>query len=285
MNSKSLGGSLRSLQEGSAIKVSGAISRNRVISGVGIVLETFWASDAVCRTRTTSVIDLANERSQSATTLVLGCPACPTSFGDPQEGRAIMDELTVAAYDAKSRAFADTWHTQPDPSELHELVRRFFHPDELTADIGCGAGRDTAWLNENGYPAIGYDPSAGLLAEARRRHPGVVFVHDGLPELRSPGEGSFANVLCETVIMHLPVADLASSVCRLLKVLRPGGILYLSWRVAERWRRDDHGRLYSAVDAARVLDALDGAVIKFLTQYTSRSSGASIQTVVAESAT
>lgn len=195
-----------------------------------------------------------------------------------------MDELTLAAYDANPKGFADTWHAQSDPAKMYELVRRFFHQGEPTADIGCGAGRDTAWLNANGYPAVGYDPSAGLLLEARRRHPGVEFVRDCLPELGSVGEGAFANVLCETVIMHLPVADVAPSVHRLLQLLRPGGILYLSWRVADTCRRDDRGRLYSAVEVTRVLDALDGAVIKFSEQYASTSSGASIQTIVAERA-
>ncbi len=195
-----------------------------------------------------------------------------------------MDELTLAAYDANPAGFADAWHTQSDPAEMHELVRRFFSSGEPTADIGCGAGRDTAWLNMNGYPAVGFDPSAGLLLEARRRHPGVEFVRDCLPELAGAGEGTFANVLCETVIMHLPTADVAPSVRRLLQLLRPGGMLYLSWRVAETCRRDDRGRLYSAVDVARVVDAMDGAVIKFSAQYASMSSGATIQTIVAERA-
>ncbi len=196
-----------------------------------------------------------------------------------------MDELTLAAYDANPTGFADAWHTQSDPADMHELVRRFFHSGEPTADIGCGAGRDTAWLNENGYPPTGYDPSAGLLREARRRHPGVEFARDCLPELRSAGECTFSNVLCETVIMHLPIADITPSVRRLLRLLRPGGMLYLSWRVADTCRRDDRGRLYSAVDVARVIDALDGAAIKFSAQYASMSSGASIQTIVAERAT
>jgi hypothetical protein len=43
------------------------------------------------------------------------------------------------------------------------------------ADIGCDSGRDTAWLTRNGYPAIGYDAWQGLLAEARRRYPGLPF--------------------------------------------------------------------------------------------------------------
>ena len=85
---------------------------------------------------------------------------------------------------------------------MHALLRRFFKSGP-TADIGCGRGRDTAWLNENGFPAVGYDASEGLLAEARRLHLGVHFRMASLPALEGIGDESFANVLCETVIMHL----------------------------------------------------------------------------------
>ena len=37
-----------------------------------------------------------------------------------------------------------------------------FHRGESTADIGAGSGRDLAWLVANGFPAVGYEPSAGM---------------------------------------------------------------------------------------------------------------------------
>src|SRR5262249_26819081 len=62
----------------------------------------------------------------------------------------IMDQTTLAAYDRDAAAFAREWETQPAPSDLHDVVRRFFAPGP-TADIGCGSGRDTAWLGRNGF--------------------------------------------------------------------------------------------------------------------------------------
>ncbi|CAG4890996.1 class I SAM-dependent methyltransferase [Paraburkholderia saeva] len=44
-------------------------------------------------------------------------------------------------------------------------------PRGQTADIGCGNGRDVAWMAANGYRVTGFDASPGLLAEARRLHP------------------------------------------------------------------------------------------------------------------
>src|SRR2546430_2744687 len=141
-----------------------------------------------------------------------------------------IDNRTLAAYDARAAIFAQDRHDQPPPVDLHALIRRFFKPGSSTVDIGCGSGREVAWLVANGYPALGYDPSTGLLREARARYPEILFAAAALPELAGIPEAAFDNVLCETVLMHLPPAAVTPSVARLLAILRPGGVLYLSWR-------------------------------------------------------
>ncbi|HEY4275462.1 MAG TPA: class I SAM-dependent methyltransferase [Rhizomicrobium sp.] len=191
-----------------------------------------------------------------------------------------MDDATLRAYDLGAAGFAEDWETQPAPTDLHATVRRYFTPGP-TADIGCGSGRDTAWLNANGYPAIGFDASEALLREARRRHPSIEFRHAELPALAN-AEEPFANILCETVIMHLPHDAISASVARILSLLTPGGTLYLSWRVTkDADRRDDHGRLYAAFDPDLVLTPLASARILLDEQVGSISSGKLIRRIVA----
>ena len=191
-----------------------------------------------------------------------------------------MDHGTLEAYDRDAVAYAEDWETQPPPSDMQALILRYFTPGP-TADIGCGSGRDAAWLNSNGFPAKGYDASEGLLAQARRRHPGVAFARAVLPALEGVSSSSFANVLCETVIMHLPAADIPASVRRLLDILQPGGVLYLSWRVTEGDdRRDEAGRLYGAFDPALVFDALTDADILLDEQNISASSAKVVRRVI-----
>jgi SAM-dependent methyltransferase len=191
-----------------------------------------------------------------------------------------MDPATLAAYDAAAAAFADDWEAQPAPVDLHDLVRRFFRPG-LTADIGCGSGRDAAWLGANGFPTIGYDPSEALLAQARAFHPGVTFAQAALPELRGIADGTFDNVLCETVLMHLDRDAIALAVGRMRAILKLGGILALSWRVEKTDRRDERGRLYSAFDRELIVDALSGATILMDEELMSPSSGRKIHRIVA----
>jgi len=192
-----------------------------------------------------------------------------------------MDPQTLKAYDAQSQQFADDWHSQLAGVDLQELVRRYFLPGP-TADIGCGSGRDTAWLSANGFPAVGFDPSEALLAEARRRYPEVRFQKAALPELDGVADGSFKNLLCETVIMHLEAALVGPAVRKLLAILQSGGILYLTWRVTENTdRRDEHGRLYSAFDPRLVRDALSTAEILLDEEKISASSGKKIHRTIA----
>ena len=192
-----------------------------------------------------------------------------------------MDRTTLAAYDQDAAAFAKDWHEQPAPTDLQDIVGRFFIKAGATADIGCGSGREVAWLNANGFPAEGFDASDGLLTEARSRYPHLRFTHAELPELRGIAAGGFDNILCETVIMHLDPALIAPSVRRMLELTKPNGIFYLSWRVTDVADvRDAHGRLYAAFDAALVRDELAAATSLLDEEVVSASSGKKIHRLV-----
>jgi 2-polyprenyl-3-methyl-5-hydroxy-6-metoxy-1,4-benzoquinol methylase len=172
-----------------------------------------------------------------------------------------MDKNTLHAYDSDAGHFADEWHDQPPPNDMYALLLAYFTPG-ATADVGCGSGRDVAWLHAHGFDAIGYDASQGLLEQARARYPSLHFSQAALPELAGVASGQFRNVLCETVIMHLEPALIVPSVHRLLDMLEPGGTLFLSWRVTEGASlRDKHQRLYSSFDKAVVLEACEGHAV------------------------
>jgi SAM-dependent methyltransferase len=192
-----------------------------------------------------------------------------------------MDRSTLAAYDSDAAAFAKEWHDQPAPADLHDIINRFFIKGGATADIGCGSGREVAWLNASGFPAAGFDASEGLLAQARARYPDFTFAHAELPDLQGIAAGSFDNLLCETVIMHLAPAQIAPSVRRMFDLVKPGGVFYLSWRVTDGVdQRDGHGRLYAAFDAALVRAELTAAVMLLDEEVVSASSGKKIHRVV-----
>lgn len=192
-----------------------------------------------------------------------------------------MDHNTLAAYNDAATTFAEDWHAQPAPSDVHALIRRYFRPG-LTADIGCGSGREVAWLAANGFTAIGYDACEGLLLEARTRYPQHRFEAAALPELAPIADDSFDNVLCETVIMHLTRQAVAPSLRRMMAILKPGGVLYVSWRMTDGAdQRDACGRLYAAFDSGLVAAQLTDAAILLDEEAVSLSSAKRIHRIVA----
>lgn len=194
------------------------------------------------------------------------------------------DKDTLHAYDHEAKQFADDWHEQPPPDDMYALLTHYFVRG-ATADIGCGSGRDVAWLHANGFDAIGYDVSEGLLAQARVRYPDLHFMRAALPELEGVESGRFRNVLCETVIMHLEPVQIAQATRRLLDILEPGGTLFLSWRVTEgSSQRDKHQRLYSSFDRAVVLDACAGNTILLDKEDVNISSGKVVHRVIVRKA-
>jgi SAM-dependent methyltransferase len=196
-----------------------------------------------------------------------------------------LDRQTLAAYESDAAAFAKDWHAQPAPHDLHDIVRRFFIKGGTTADIGCGSGREVAWLNANGFPAQGFDASSGLLAEARARYPDLKFALAELPELRGIAANTYDNLLCETVIMHLDRALIAPSLRRMLDVVKPGGFFYLSWRVTEGAdQRDQHGRLYAAFEVSLVSAELSDTTVLLDEEVVSASSGKIVHRIVVRKA-
>jgi 2-polyprenyl-3-methyl-5-hydroxy-6-metoxy-1,4-benzoquinol methylase len=189
------------------------------------------------------------------------------------------DRETLAAYDKAPGDFAQQWHAQDTPEDLQAAVREYFKPGTV-ADIGAGSGRDAAWLAANGFAVTGYDASHGLIEEASRRYPELKFEYAALPALEGIANASFDNVLCETVIMHLPREEIAPSVKRLIEIVKPGGTLYLSWRVHKEDRRDEFGRRYAAFQPDLVRNALAPHEILLDEELVSASSGNAIHRLV-----
>jgi SAM-dependent methyltransferase len=96
-------------------------------------------------------------------------------------------------------------------------------PDGFVLDLGCGAGPDLVLLGGAGVRAVGVDPSAFLLAEARRATAGAA------PLVRATGEalpfhdGSLGGCRIERVLMH--VHEPAAILAEVARCLRAGSLL------------------------------------------------------------
>jgi len=157
-----------------------------------------------------------------------------------------MDKNTIESYDKDAKNIAQL-HSTLIPEGIYNLIENFFVRDNKTIDIGCGIGRDTHWLNQQGYPCIGVDASVEMLSEARTLYPQETFTHDFLPKLESLTHSNFQNILCSAVLMHISQENLGLTYDRLFNLLKPNGVLILSFRGTNSADNRENGKLYEPI--------------------------------------
>lgn len=136
--------------------------------------------------------------------------------------RRIFDD-TAAHYDRINRVFSlgtGAWYRR------HALRRAGLRPGMTVLDVATGTGlvaREAARLTGEAGTVIGLDPSAGMLAEARRAL-GNPLLQARAESIPLP-EGSVDFISMGYALRH--VADLPATFREFLRVLRPGGRLLL----------------------------------------------------------
>ena len=101
-------------------------------------------------------------------------------------------------------------------------------------DVGCGPGVVLAAALARGARPSGIDISPGMVAEARRRHPGLEIATADVTDLPFP-DGAFGAAVGNFVLNHLPEPERA--VAEVHRVLASGGGVALSlWDHPERAR-------------------------------------------------
>ncbi len=138
-----------------------------------------------------------------------------------------------AAYDAVApdytAAFADDLDRLPVERLMLDtaLAARPASAGPVALDLGCGPASVTAYLAANDTQPIGLDLSAGMLAQARARAPGLAFVRADLRRLPF-ASGRIGLAVAYFAIQHLPRADLPVALAEVRRILVPEGVFLLA---------------------------------------------------------
>jgi 2-polyprenyl-3-methyl-5-hydroxy-6-metoxy-1,4-benzoquinol methylase len=158
-----------------------------------------------------------------------------------------MDKETIDSYNYEAKSIAQL-HSSLIPTRIYELIKEYFIKGGKTADIGCGIGRDTHWLNQQGFPTVGIDASKKMLDQAKTLYPEDHFIQDFLPSLSRLNIEKFENILCSAVLMHLKSGDLETACIRLIELLKENGRLIVSFRSTNERNSREKGKLYEPIN-------------------------------------
>jgi SAM-dependent methyltransferase len=106
----------------------------------------------------------------------------------------------------------------------------------LVCDLGCGPGQVARYLRERGVAMCGMDLSTGMVERARELNPGIAFHPGDMRSLDVPNE-AWAGIAAFYSIVNLSPVDVAQAMREMWRVLRPGGLLLLSFHIGDEISR------------------------------------------------
>jgi SAM-dependent methyltransferase len=126
-------------------------------------------------------------------------------------------------------------------------------PPGEVLDAACGTGRWASYLAERGHVVTGVDQSPAMLDLARAKLPDARFLDGELTRLPLD-DASVDAAVCALALVH--VANLATAIGELARVVRPGGRIVISdvhpFLVMLGWQAQfptDHGRAFMRLHA------------------------------------
>lgn len=156
-------------------------------------------------------------------------------------------------YDQNAQRFFDDT-VSVDLTSLHNVFLKHVPKGGVILDAGCGSGRDGKVFLDQGYRVVAFDASAQLAALASE-YMGQPVAHRRFNDVheRSVYDGVWA---CAS-LLHVPMADLPSSLSCLWDALKSGGVIYLSFKVGfgEHTRS---GRRFTDLDESNLRGLVDG---------------------------
>jgi SAM-dependent methyltransferase len=144
--------------------------------------------------------------------------------GDVEKG---YDATSVA----QAEATVESIDRDPFDQQILEMFATKLAPNSgLLCDLGCGPGQVARFFHDRGYQIIGVDLSAGMLREARKFHPGLRFAKANMKKLPFK-DGELAGIVGFLSLCHIPRWEVHSVLAELGRVLRPSGLLLISFHL------------------------------------------------------
>lgn len=165
-----------------------------------------------------------------------------------------LNASSVAYYEEHAQVFFE----DTVALDLAPLYARFL--ERLPAggsllDAGCGSGRDARAFLARGYAVTAFDASP-TLAKLASKHCGLPVSVLRVQDL--DGLTGFDGVWACASLLHVPLCELPDVLQRLATALKPGGILYASFKYGSG-EREHRGRRFTDLDETGLAALLQAA--------------------------
>ena len=150
------------------------------------------------------------------------------------------ENKTVAFYNSNAQDFIEGT-LSVDVSHLYAEFESHLPDEASVLDVGCGSGRDLKYFAEQGYQAIGLEPSSELATFAEQ-HSGKQVICGSIQD--TDWRDAFDGIWCCASLLHVPKDDLGAVFKKLAIALRDQGVMYVSFKYGES-EEERNGRFFT----------------------------------------
>jgi SAM-dependent methyltransferase len=101
----------------------------------------------------------------------------------------------------------------------------------MGARAGCGPGQIAGYLHSRGASVCGVDLSEEMVSQKRRLHPEIPFRRGDMRRLEGFADGAWGGIAAFYSLIHVPRAEMVSTLRELRSVLAPGGTLLAAFHL------------------------------------------------------
>lgn len=147
---------------------------------------------------------------------------------------------TLSYYNQNADAFIEGTQ-KADVSKQYRLFSKYLSPDCKLLDLGCGSGRDSAYFSSLGFEVTAVDGSEELCKRVKASY-GIDALCIKFEDLSFVSE--FDAIWACASLLHVKKADMPNVLGKVSAALKPGGVLYASFKYGSDERVCD-GRFFN----------------------------------------
>jgi SAM-dependent methyltransferase len=145
--------------------------------------------------------------------------------------KSVRESYDRLAEEYARRIFDELRHKPLDRELLDRFAAEVRGRGEI-CDMGCGPGHVARHLRDAGAAVFGLDLSPGMLEQARKLNPGILFREGNMLALDLDDE-TLAGIAAFYAIVNIPKESLPSVFREMARILQPGGLLLLGFHCGD----------------------------------------------------
>lgn len=148
----------------------------------------------------------------------------------------MSEPTTQTSYDRVAGEYAHHFLNELDHKPFdRELLDKFavqLKTEGRVCDLGCGPGQIARYLYQQGVDVIGVDLSPQMVEHAQKLHPNIPFQQADMRSLPFENQ-ALAGIAAFYSIIHIPRTEVPMVLQELRRVLKPTGLLLLSFHIGD----------------------------------------------------